>query len=99
MFYNNAFHDIEVLGKQDAPKLSKPANVVGSTTYSRDYLGKDLQSPMIEIGDILVFKNAGSYCYAMITQFLGQAMPSEILIDTLGKPKLIRERETFQLAV
>jgi diaminopimelate decarboxylase len=99
MFYNNTFHNIEVLGKQNAPKLSKPAGVVGSTTYSRDYLGKDLQLPMVEIGDILMFKNAGSYCYAMITQFLGQAMPSEVLIDTSGKPKLIRERETFQIAI
>ena len=99
MFYNDTFHDIEVLGKQDEPKLSKPASVVGSTTYSRDYLGKDLQLPKIEVGDILVFKNAGSYCYAMITQFLGQAMPSEILIDSLGKTELIRERETFQIAI
>lgn len=99
MFYNDTFHDIEVLGKQDAPKLSKPASVVGSTTYSRDYLGKNLQLPAIEVGDILVFKNTGSYCYAMITQFLGQAMPSEILIDSLGKTELIRERETFQIAI
>jgi diaminopimelate decarboxylase len=96
IFYNE-FHDIEVLGKQDMPALSKPSDIVGATTYSRDFLGKNVPLPLIEPGDILLFKNSGSYCYSMLTQFLGQAAPSEILIDLNGSTKLIRERENIRV--
>jgi hypothetical protein len=46
-------------------------------------------------GDWLKLHCAGSYCYAMITRFLGQAMPPEFLIRSNGGIEVIREGESF----
>jgi len=92
MFYDE-YHDVVVHGREHEPPAPKPVDVVGATTYSRDFLGRKLRLPPVEIGDVLVFQNAGSYCYSMITQFLGQAAPSEVLVTRSGEPRLIRDRE------
>jgi len=79
LFYGE-YHRVEVLGRSGEPAADKAADVVGSTTYSRDFLAKGVRLPPLHPEDVLVFRNAGSYCYSMITQFLGQDEPSEILV-------------------
>lgn len=96
MIYSE-FHDIYVLGKENDPPFSKQSDVVGSTTYSRDYLGKGLSLPRVEEGDVLVFRDSGSYCYSMMTRFLGQTMPNEVLVDRHGNARLIRDREMIDI--
>jgi diaminopimelate decarboxylase len=92
MFYNE-FHDVHVLGKDSPPRPATPADVVGATTYSRDFLAKGVHLPPVEPGDVLVFDNAGSYCFSMITSFLGQTEPCEILDTVDGRLLLVRARE------
>jgi diaminopimelate decarboxylase len=96
MFYGE-FHAVSVLAKEDAPLEDKPVEIVGNTTYSRDYLGKNLRLPRLEVGDVLVFKNAGSYCYSMMSHFLGQRWPAEVLIDHERQPRIIRSRENVDV--
>lgn len=91
MFYDE-FHTVDALDKR-GPVLEKPVDIVGSTTYSRDFLAKGIHLPALEPGDVLVFDQAGSYCYSMITQFLGQTEPCEVLLGKDGNPTLIRSRE------
>lgn len=73
----------------------KNVDIVGSTTYSRDYLAKGLKLSKVKVGDWLEFKSAGSYCYSMITRFLGQSVPPEYLATVDGHVDLIREGESF----
>lgn len=91
MFYDE-FHRVRVIGKQGSP-LAKPVDVVGATTYSRDFLAKGVHLPAVAPGDVLVFDQAGSYCFSMITNFLGQTEPCEVLVGSDGQARLIRERE------
>jgi diaminopimelate decarboxylase len=94
MFYED-YNPVWVDGADDRDVFDKPVDIVGSTTYSRDFLGKRLRLPKVEIGDRLVFGNAGSYCYSMITRFLGQALPHEYLLNCQGELELIRAGEHF----
>jgi len=52
------------------------SNVYGCSTYSRDYFIKNASVPKTNIGDWVIFGNAGSYCAAAFTQFLG-FLPAE----------------------
>ena len=96
IFYGT-YHPVSVLGKEDDTPYESPTDVVGSTTYSRDYLAKSVSLPKLEIGDVLVFKNAGSYCYSMMSHFLGQPWPAEVLVDDELVPRIIREREVVEV--
>lgn len=56
------------------------SKVSGCSTYSKDYLSHEASLPESEIGDYLVFENAGAYCASMYTTFLGFEKPKEIFI-------------------
>lgn len=49
--------------------------VVGRTTFSGDILGPALLPEDLEVGDVLVFDDAGSYSQSMASRFLGQPPP------------------------
>lgn len=96
-FFYGSFHPVSVLGKEDQPTSGKSVDIVGCTTYSRDYLGRGMSLPELDVGDVLVFHNAGSYCYSMMSQFLGLRWPAEVLIDREGVGRVIREPETIEV--
>ena len=87
------YHPISVSGKAGVSPQAKLCDVVGNTTYSRDYLAKGVQLPALALGDILCLEHAGSYCFALTTQFLGQFSPPEVLVRLNGEIVVIRERE------
>jgi diaminopimelate decarboxylase len=94
MFYEN-YNPVSVLRSSCSGEFDKPVDIVGSTTYSRDFIGKGIQLPRVKQGDWLKFHYAGSYCYSMITRFLGQALPPEFLVRSDGVIELIRAGEDF----
>jgi diaminopimelate decarboxylase len=49
----------------------------------------------IKEGDVLCFRNAGAYCFAMASNYNSRYKPAEVLWKN-GKGLLIRERETFE---
>lgn len=57
------------------------SSVYGCSTYSRDFLARDVMLPKAEIGDIVVLGEAGSYCAAMYLHFLGFPQAKEIFYD------------------
>jgi len=89
----NEYHPISVNGKAGLDPQVKLCDVVGNTTYSRDYLAKGVRLPALALGDILRLEHAGSYCFALTTQFLGQFAPAEVLVRLNGEIEIIRERE------
>lgn len=79
---------------EDAP-FDKTVDVVGNTTYSRDYIARNIELPKVKRGDWLRLHNAGSYCYSMVTRFLGQELPTEYLVGADGKIQTIRNGEVY----
>ncbi|MDZ8260302.1 decarboxylase [Nostoc sp. ChiQUE01b] len=71
-------------------------DICGNTTYSRDYLGKNCQLPVLEIGDIVAILDVGAYGYAMSSHFLHRPKPAEILLEN-GAHRLIRRREDYSV--
>ncbi len=60
--------------------LKYRTSVFGCSTYSRDFLCRNADLPLCEIGDILVFGNAGSYSASSYLEFLGFTKPKEYFI-------------------
>lgn len=69
--------------------------ICGNTTYSRDYIARNLLLPELKCGDKLAVLDTGAYGYAMSSHFLHRPRPAEVLIAN-GNYHLIRERENFQ---
>jgi diaminopimelate decarboxylase len=95
-FFYGEYHDVHVNGKAGHDPMGVSVDIVGNTTYSGDYLARGVALPELALDDILVFQHAGGYCYSMITRFLGQLAPPEILIGHDGEARLIRARESAE---
>ena len=88
----NAYHKIEAVQKQG--ETSK-ADIVGPVCESGDFLGKDVELPIMEHNDILVVHSAGAYGFTMSSNYNTRGRAAEVAILD-GESHLIRERETFE---
>jgi diaminopimelate decarboxylase len=83
IYPDRARHPCELIAPAGQREMSsKPVYVCGNSTYSRDFLARDIQLQMPRIGDRLAFHQAGAYCRSMITSFLGKDAPSEVVCRT-----------------
>ena len=89
MFYD-AYHEIVNLSNPNGKK--KIYSVVGYICET-DTFGADRQLSQVRKDDILMFKNAGAYCFSMASNYNSRYRPAEVLIYG-GKAHLIRSRET-----
>ena len=89
MYPDQAVHGCEIVGSRgNQPPLEWPVYVCGNSTYSRDFLARNVRLPLPEIGDTIVFHDAGAYCRSMITQFLGKDRPLEVVVDHSIRPEI-----------
>ena len=91
MFYN-AYHEIENISNPDGEK--RMYTVVGYICESDTFAENRILNEVRE-KDILLFKNAGAYCFSMASNYNSRLKPAEVLI-LKGKNYLIRNRETFE---
>lgn len=77
-----ANHPVSVIrnGEQLFSDETYPTTIYGCSTYSRDIFSNKAILPDLQIGDIVVFSNAGSYCASSYMQFLGFPKPEEYFI-------------------
>jgi diaminopimelate decarboxylase len=82
LYPETAKHPVTIIrnGQQIEGDNLQRTNIFGCSTYSRDLFTKGMQLPELQIGDIVVFGNAGSYCASSYTEFLGFPKPSEYFI-------------------
>jgi diaminopimelate decarboxylase len=84
LFYpDNAYHPVSLLpAVETASGECAPVStdVYGCSTYSRDYLAREVCLPPAHPGDLVVFGLAGAYCASAHTSFLGFPRPPEILV-------------------
>jgi diaminopimelate decarboxylase len=89
-----AFHEVVVDGKEGLEK--KPTFLCGQICEQTDLWWNNLPLPELAIGDLIIVKNAGAYCFGMSYQYNGRLLPAEILIKKDGSTKIIRQGETFE---
>jgi diaminopimelate decarboxylase len=90
MMYD-AYHAIENISNANGP--SKKYNVVGNICET-DTFASHRMLPEVREGDLLVFKNAGAYCFEMSSNYNSRYKPAEILVKD-GVMQLIRKREVM----
>lgn len=83
----------EILSFSEDQELYQ-TDVCGNTTFSRDYLGRDMPLSRVKKGDILAIIDSGAYGFAMSSHFLHRVRPAEVLLEN-GSSRLIREREDY----
>jgi diaminopimelate decarboxylase len=88
----NAYHHIEVLGKEDA-EHSEVVDVVGSLCENNDKFAIQRLLPAIEENDILVIQDSGAHGHAMGFNYNGKLRPKELLLCADGSVELIRRAE------
>ena len=91
MFYD-AYHHIENISNPDGDR--KIYNVVGYICES-DTFGSDRMLNEVRKDDILCFRNAGAYCFAMASNYNSRVRPAEVLVHQ-GQDFLIRTEETLE---
>jgi diaminopimelate decarboxylase len=91
----DAYHHIDVLGKEDLPK-SEVYDVVGSLCENNDKFAVQRELPPIVDGDLLVIHDTGAHGHAMGFQYNGRLRPKELLLRTDGTVALIRRAETVE---
>ncbi|MBW6510966.1 MAG: diaminopimelate decarboxylase [Desulfuromonadaceae bacterium] len=90
-----AYHHIDVLGKEDAAQ-SETCDVVGSLCENNDKFAVQRELPPIDEGDLLVIHDTGAHGHAMGFQYNGRLRPKELLLRANGTVELIRRAETLE---
>ena len=90
MFYGS-YHEIENISNPKGNKklYSVVGNLCESDTFAEDRLISEVHED-----DILMFYNAGAYCYSMASNYNSRVRPAEVLIHK-GKAYEISFRESF----
>lgn len=89
MFYNS-YHYIENISN---PKGTERIYTIVGHLCETDTFAWDRVLNEVNEGDLIVFHNAGAYCYEMSMNYNSRCKPAEILIDH-DKISLIRTAET-----
>ncbi len=87
-----AFHRIEPL----RPREGEPvlADIVGPVCESTDTFARDRLLPHVEVGDVLIVRDAGAYGAVMASTYLRRPLPPEVLVDD-GQWRIVRRRQTL----
>jgi diaminopimelate decarboxylase len=87
-----AYHHLEPV----VPRAGEcgPVDVVGPICESTDTFARDRLLPPIEVGDLVVIRDAGAYGAAMGHTYLRRPLPPELLIEG-DDIRLIRRRQTL----
>jgi diaminopimelate decarboxylase len=83
-----AFHEIAAVNPR--PGADRLCDIVGPVCETTDTLGSARRLPPVEVGDLLVVKDAGAYGSVMSSNYNRRAVPAEVMDG-----KLIRRRQTI----
>lgn len=87
-----ASHPVRVLGK---PGRSLLADIDGPLCENADRLGRNLELPEVEAGDLLIIEQAGAYGHTMSSNYASSYRPAEVVLHK-GQFRLVRKRETLE---
>ncbi len=88
----DAWHNVVPVVPQSASPLRW--DLVGPVCESGDWIAKDRMLALAP-GQILAILSAGAYGMSMSSNYNSRPRAAEVLVDTDGRPHLIRRRESF----
>jgi diaminopimelate decarboxylase len=88
----NAFHLIEPVCARIGGV--KQYELVGPVCESGDVVGRDRMLTPLEVGDLVVIRDAGAYGAVMASNYNRRPLPPEVLVDN-GSWRVIRRRQTL----
>jgi len=91
MFYGAHHTILNASNPTGKPKIYAVVGYICET----DTFGWNRKINEIKEGDILVFLNAGAYCFSMASNYNSRYRPAEVMVHN-GKAHLIRKRENFE---
>jgi len=83
LFYpDDAYHPVRILHGNGCAEGNSgiTSSIYGCSTYSRDFLARDISLPRTSKGDIIILGHAGAYCATAHTDFLGFPKAKELLL-------------------
>lgn len=86
-------HPIEAVVEREGAS-TKTVDVVGPICETGDFLARDREMPVPEVGQILAVQIAGAYGFTMASNYNSRRRPAEILVLD-GKAHVVRERESY----
>ena len=90
-----AYHNIRVLGKEDAKNEIK-VDVVGSLCENNDKFAVDRELPKVEYGDLIVIEDAGAHGHSMGYNYNGKLKSAELLMHKDHSVSCIRRAQTME---
>lgn len=93
MFYE-AYHRIENISNENPKSADRVYTIVGNICET-DTFAWDRVLTEVREDDLIVFYNAGAYCFEMSSNFNSRLKPAEVLFKN-GEAKLIRERDVYE---
>lgn len=95
MMYNKAYHKIANISNPEGELIKY--DVVGYICET-DTFGENRMLNEVREGDLIMFFNAGAYCYSMASNYNSHGRPAEVAVNQ-GKATLIRERENWDVVL
>jgi len=86
------YHQITVVGRKGEVE-EDTYDLTGGLCEARDRFAINRRLPRLSPGDLIVFHDAGAYCYSHSNNFNGKLRPAELLLCADGSIKLIRRAE------
>lgn len=96
MAVHGGYREIVPLSETQRSAPYVVSDVCGNTTFSRDYLGRNCELPLMTPGDLIAITDVGGYGFAMSSHFLHRPKPAEVLLEP-DSVRLIRRRETYDV--
>ena len=89
-----AWHDIEPVIEPPAGAERADVDVVGPVCETGDTFAKARPLPMMQAGDLLVFRSAGAYASVMASEYNGRPLAAETLVNG-DRVAVVRRRPTY----
>jgi diaminopimelate decarboxylase len=92
-----AQHPIRAVG--EAARRSAhgaPTDVDGPLCENADRLGRSVELPAVEVGDLLAVERSGAYGLAMGSHYASHTRAAEVVVDERGEARLVRRREALE---
>lgn len=86
-----AYHRIEPAVPRPGPAIT--ADIVGPVCETTDTLGTGRILAPVEVGDVMVVRDAGAYGAVMASNYNRRPMAAEVMVEN-AVPRLIRRRQT-----
>lgn len=88
-----AWHTIDAVAPR--PGATRLCDVVGPVCETTDTLGSSRQLPPVEVGDLLVVRDAGAYGSVMASNYNRRPIAPEVMVEN-GEWRVIRRRQTVE---